>query len=52
MNKYLCRICQYEYDPKEGDPANGVNPGTPFEKVAEDWVCPVCGATKEEFTPS
>ena len=49
MKKYKCLVCGYEYDPAEGDPAGGVEPGTPFEDVPEDWTCPVCGAGKEEF---
>ena len=49
MKKYRCLICGYVYDPEEGDPANGVKPGTAWEDVPEDWICPVCGADKEEF---
>ena len=49
MKKYRCLICGYVYDPEEGDPANGVKPGTAWEDVPEDWICPVCGAGKEEF---
>jgi rubredoxin len=49
MDKYVCQVCGYVYDPKQGDPENGVEPGTPFEKVPEDWTCPVCGAGKEDF---
>lgn len=48
MDKYECP-CGYVYDPEEGDPENGVEPGTPFPDVPEDWVCPVCGAEKEYF---
>jgi len=50
VKKYVCDICDYIYDPVEGDPDNGVDPGTPFEKLPEDWVCPLCGASKEDFT--
>ncbi len=50
MDTYICNICGYEYDPKNGDPDAGVAPGTPFADVPEDWVCPVCGAPKSEFT--
>ena len=46
--KYECP-CGYVYDPALGDPDNGVAPGTKFEDVSEDWVCPVCGAPKSEF---
>ena len=42
--KYVCDICGYVYDPEVGDPDNGVAPGTPWEEVPEDWVCPLCGA--------
>ncbi|WP_290919931.1 rubredoxin [Halodesulfovibrio sp.] len=52
MEKYVCVICGYEYDPAEGDPANGVEPGTKFEDIPEDWLCPVCGAPKSEFEPA
>ncbi|WP_243364648.1 rubredoxin [Fundidesulfovibrio terrae] len=50
MDKYVCNVCGYVYDPAEGDPENGVSPGTSFESVPDDWVCPVCGAPKSEFT--
>lgn len=50
MDKYVCNVCGYVYDPAEGDPENGVAPNTPFEKVSDDWACPVCGAPKSEFT--
>ncbi len=49
MDKYVCTICDYVYDPKVGDPENGVPAGTPFENVPDDWLCPVCGVSKEEF---
>ncbi len=49
MDKYVCTVCGYVYDPAEGDPEGGIEPGTPFEKLPEDWVCPVCGASKDEF---
>ena len=49
MRTYVCSICGYVYDPAAGDPDNGVAPGTKFEDVSEDWVCPVCGAPKSEF---
>lgn len=51
MKKYICEVCGYVYDPAEGDPDNGVAPGTPFEKIPESWVCPVCGAGKDQFSP-
>ena len=46
---YVCALCGYEYNPKVGDPDNGVNEGTEFEDLPADWVCPLCGATKEDF---
>jgi len=49
MEKYLCP-CGYEYKVAEGDPDNGVAPNTPWGEVPADWVCPVCGLGKEEFT--
>ena len=51
LKKYTCTVCGYVYDPAKGDPDNGVEPGTPFEKLPDNWVCPVCGATKDQFTP-
>ncbi len=49
MDKYVCSVCGYVYDPDEGDPDNGIEPGTAFEALPDDWTCPVCGAEKEEF---
>ncbi|MBC7190314.1 flavin reductase [Candidatus Aerophobetes bacterium] len=49
MEKYKCTVCGYIYDPEKGDPDSGVKPGTPFEKLPESWVCPVCGAGKDMF---
>ncbi|HHY41099.1 MAG TPA: High molecular weight rubredoxin [Syntrophaceticus sp.] len=49
MDKYECTVCGYVYDPEEGDPENGIEPGTAFEDLPDDWVCPVCGAGKDEF---
>jgi flavin reductase (DIM6/NTAB) family NADH-FMN oxidoreductase RutF/rubredoxin len=51
MDKYVCQVCGYVYDPAKGDPDNGVEPGTVFEELPDDWVCPVCGATKDQFEP-
>ncbi len=51
MKRYTCTICGYVYDPAVGDPENGVAPGTAFEKLPADWVCPVCGASKSDFAP-
>lgn len=50
MKKYICDVCGWIYDPELGDPANGVAPGTPFEDLPEDWVCPECGVGKEMFS--
>ena len=49
MEKYVCTICGYVYDPEQGDPDNGVEPGTKWEDVPDDWECPVCGAAKDDF---
>lgn len=49
LDKWECEVCGYIYDPEVGDPENGVNPGTPFEALPEDWVCPICKAPKERF---
>jgi rubredoxin len=49
MNKYECTACAYIYDPEAGDPDNGISPGTPFEKIPDEWVCPVCGVDKNMF---
>ncbi|MBE6250741.1 MAG: rubredoxin [Bacteroidales bacterium] len=49
MKKYLCIPCGYVYDPAEGDPENGIAPGTPFEDLPADWTCPACGVGKEYF---
>ena len=49
MAKYQCSVCGYIYDPEKGDPESGTAPGTPFEKLPDNWVCPVCGASKSEF---
>ena len=49
MEKYVCTPCGYIYDPELGDPDGGIAPGTPFEDIPDDWVCPVCGLGKEVF---
>jgi rubredoxin len=51
MKKYRCTLWSYIYDPAKGDPSNGVEPGTAFENLPADWVCPECGAAKSEFEP-
>lgn len=49
MEKWECLVCGYIYDPELGDPDNNVEPETPFEELPDEWVCPDCGAEKEEF---
>jgi rubredoxin len=49
MDKYECTVCGYVYDPAKGDPDHGVAPGTKFEDVPADWVCPECGVGKDSF---
>ncbi|MEI7904257.1 MAG: rubredoxin [Candidatus Firestonebacteria bacterium] len=49
MDKYKCTVCDYVYDPLLGDPENGVQPGTKWEEVSEDWVCPTCKVGKDLF---
>ncbi|MGB4596062.1 MAG: rubredoxin [Anaerolineaceae bacterium] len=49
MEKWECIACGYIYDPAKGDPDNGVEPGTAFEDIPADWVCPECGADKDQF---
>ncbi len=51
MEKYVCSVCGYVYDPEAGDPDNGIDPGTSFKNLPDDWTCPVCGAAKDEFEP-
>ena len=51
MKKYKCLMCGYVYDPAVGDPDNEVEVGTAFEDLQDDWVCPECGADKDEFEP-
>ena len=49
MDRYECQACGYIYDSERGDPDGSIPPGTPFEQLPEDWVCPVCGAPKSDF---
>ena len=49
MDRYVCTACGYVYDPAEGDPDGGIAPGTPFEDIPDDWVCPLCGVGKDMF---
>ncbi len=50
MKKYVCDVCGYVYDPAIGDPDGGIEPGTAFEDIPEDWVCPLCGVGKDDFS--
>lgn len=50
MAKYVCDLCGWEYDPEAGYPDGGIAPGTAWENIPEDFVCPLCGAGKEEFS--
>jgi len=52
MKKYICDVCGYVYDPDVGDPDNGIKAGTAFEDLPDDWLCPECGAGKDEFSPA
>lgn len=49
MDRYVCGPCGYVYDPAEGDPDNGIDPGTSFDDLPDDWECPICGAEKADF---
>ncbi|HDM42879.1 MAG TPA: rubredoxin [Firmicutes bacterium] len=49
MDKYRCIVCGYIYDPEVGDPDSDVKVGTPFDDIPDNWVCPVCGAGKDQF---
>lgn len=49
MDSYVCEMCGYVYDPAIGDSDNGVTPGTAWEDVPDDWVCPMCGVGKDQF---
>jgi flavin reductase (DIM6/NTAB) family NADH-FMN oxidoreductase RutF/rubredoxin len=49
--RYTCTVCGYIYDPEKGDPDSGIDPGTAFADLPDDWVCPVCGASKDQFEP-
>ena len=51
MTKWVCDVCGWVYDPQAGDPDNGVEPGTDFQDIPDDWLCPECGAEKDQFSP-
>jgi rubredoxin len=50
MEKYVCDLCGYVYDPAVGDLDSGIKPGTAFKDIPDDWVCPLCGASKSDFS--
>ncbi len=50
MDKYVCDVCGYVYDPAVGDPDSGIAPGTPFADIPDDWCCPECGVDKSQFS--
>ncbi len=51
MIKYVCDVCGWVYDPEKGDPEHGIAPGTAFEDIPNDWLCPDCGVDKSNFSP-
>ena len=51
MKKYVCDDCGWEYDPEVGEPEHGIEPGTAFEDLPDDFECPLCGVGKDEFSP-
>ena len=51
MKQYQCEVCGYIYDPAQGDPDNNVPANTPFDKLPPEWVCPICGAAQDQFSP-
>ena len=51
MQKYICQVCNYIYDPAQGDPDSGIEPGTAFKDIPDNWSCPQCGAEKSQFEP-
>lgn len=50
MEKWICEVCGYVYDEAAGDPDSGIAPGTKFADIPEDWVCPLCGVGKDQFS--
>lgn len=50
MENYVCGACNWVYMPEKGDPEGGISPGTSFDDLPEDWVCPICGVSKDMFT--
>lgn len=52
MQKYRCVVCNYFYDPEVGDPDSGIEPGTAFADIPDEWICPLCGVDKSNFEPA
>lgn len=52
MENHECDVCGWEYNPEEGDAEGGIDAGVAFSDLPEDWVCPVCGAPKDQFSPA
>ena len=50
-DRYICNVCEYVYDPANGDPESGIPAGTAFEDIPDDWTCPLCGVGKDDFSP-
>jgi rubredoxin len=49
MERFKCDSCGFIYDPREGDPSSGIGPGIPFSDLPSDYICPICGAGKDDF---
>ena len=49
LRAWICVECGYVYDPTEGDSEQDIRPGIPFEKLPDDWLCPVCNTSREKF---
>ncbi len=49
MDSWRCTVCGYVYDPEQGDPGNDISPGTSFDDIPDDWLCPACGVEKDQF---
>ncbi len=50
MQKWICDVCEWVYDPEQGDSTQGIEPGTAFDDLPDDWLCPVCGVGKDDFS--
>lgn len=49
MARWRCTVCDYIYNPEDGDDSGGISPGTPFDRLPDNWSCPVCGVGKDQF---